>query len=263
MEPPRTTRLLTEDRRRRVVDKVQQSGSATVEELSKLFGVSAVTIRSDLAALEEIRALVRSHGGAVRPIEMVEDYPLRLKETVHQNEKRRIGQKAAELVRPGQTIVLDAGTTTVQLARSLKTQSLNPLTVITNALNVANELVDMPDLTLIMVGGLLRPFSRSFVGPQAEHMLLGLHADQFFLAVDGIDPAEGIFTPGLLEVELKSLMLRISTKVTVVADGSKFGRRSLCRISAIDRIDRLVTDSHAPEAMVEELRHRGIEVLIA
>src|SRR5204863_5842358 len=150
-------RLLTEQRRRNVLDLVDQDGQVTVADLVKRFSISAVTVRTDLDALASVGAVVRSHGGAVRRLEATQDYPLRMKETLHREEKVRIGRAAAELVKPGETIILDSGTTTAEVARHLKKLNLASLTVITNALNIAVELTECPGISLIMIGGLLRP----------------------------------------------------------------------------------------------------------
>src|SRR6266403_5235881 len=152
-------RLLTEQRRRSVLDLVDQEGQVTVADLVKRFSISAVTVRSDLDALASIGAIVRSHGGAVRRLEATQDYPLRTKEILHHIEKVRIGKAAAELVRAGETIILDSGSTTAEIARHLKKLKLPSLTVITNALNIAAELADHAGISLMMIGGLLRPIS--------------------------------------------------------------------------------------------------------
>lgn len=254
-------RLLTEQRRRNVLDLVDQDGQVTVSDLVKRFSISAVTVRSDLDTLASVGAVVRSHGGAVRRLEATQDYPLRMKETLHRAEKVRIGRAAAELVKPGETIILDSGTTTAEIARHLKRMKIQPLTVITNALNIAIELADLPGISLIMIGGLLRPISCSFVGPQAEAMMNEFHADRLFLAVDGFDLLNGPSTPDVLEAQLNNVMIRSAREVNVVTDFSKLGRRSVSRIGPLDRIRRLITDTRAPQEFAEGLRNRGIEVI--
>ena len=143
------------------------------------------------------------------------------------------------------------------------TKKLQPLTIITNALNIASELMDAPGVSVIMVGGLMRPISCSFVGPQAESMLKEFHADRLFLAVDGFDLDIGASTPDVLEAQLNGLMMQASREVNIVADSSKLGRRSVSRIGPLERIHRLITDSRAPSGFVEALRKKGVEVLIA
>jgi len=165
------------------------------------------------------------------------------------------------LVRPGETIILDSGTTTVEVARHLKRMRMQSLTVITNALNIAVELADTPGITLIMIGGLLRPVSCSFVGPQAEAMMNEFHADRLFLAVDGFDFEHGPSTPDVLEAQLNSVMIRSAKEVNVVTDSSKLGRRSVSKIGPFDRIRRLITDNRATQEFTEALRKKGIEVI--
>ncbi len=254
-------RLLTEQRRRSVLDLVDQEGQVTVADMVRRFSISAVTVRNDLDALASIGAVVRSHGGAVRRLEATQDYPLRTKETLHRDEKIRIGRAAAELVQPGETIILDSGTTTAEVARHLKRMKIQSLTVITNALNIAVELADTAGITLIMIGGLLRPVSCSFVGPQAEAMMNEFHADRLFLAVDGLDLENGPSTPDMLEAQLNNVMIRSAKEVTVVTDFSKLGRRSVSKIGPFDRIRRLITDNRATPEFTAELRKKRIEVI--
>jgi DeoR family transcriptional regulator of aga operon len=255
------SKLLIEQRRRRMLDLVGQDGQATVAELAKIFSISAVTARGDLDALAALGSIVRSHGGAVRRLDATQDYPLRTKEALHHEEKTRIGRAAAELVRAGETIILDSGTTTVEIARHLKILKTQPVTVITNALNIAVELTDIPGISLIMVGGLLRSLSCSFVGPQAETMMNEFHADRLFLAVDGFDLHTGPSTPDMLEAQLNNVMMRSAKEVTVVADSSKLGRRAISRIGPFERIHRLITDTGASPEFAGALRQKGIEVI--
>jgi len=246
-----------------LLDLIDQNGQVTVADMVKQFSISAVTARNDLDALASLGAVVRSHGGAVRRLEATQDYPLRTKETLHHDEKVKIGKAAAELVRPGETIILDSGTTTAEVARHLKRAKTRPLTVITNALNIAMELADLPGMSLIMIGGLLRPVSCSFVGPQAEAMMGEFHADRLFLAVDGFDLENGPSTPDVLEAQLNNVMIRSAKEVNVVADFSKLGRRSVSKIGPFERIQRLITDNRAPGEFTAALRKKGVEVIEA
>jgi DeoR family transcriptional regulator of aga operon len=253
-------RLLTEQRRRNLLYLIDEHGQATVAELVKRFSISAVTVRSDLDALASRGAVVRSHGGAVRRLEATQDYPLRTKESLHHEEKVRIGRAAAELIKPGETIILDSGTTTAEIARHLKRTKIPSLTIITNALNIAAELAESA-VSLIMIGGLLRPVSYSFVGPQAEAMMDEIHADRLFLAVDGFDLESGASTPDVLEAQLNNVMIRSAKEVTVVADFSKLGRRSVSKIGPFDRVRRLITDKRAAADFTATLRSKGVEVI--
>jgi DeoR/GlpR family transcriptional regulator of sugar metabolism len=255
-------RMLAEERRQKVQKIIEEHGRVTIEEIVDKFKISAVTARADLDVLAERGNAVRSHGGAVRLLNAAVDYPLRFKESLHHAEKVRIGQAAAQLLRPHQTIVLDSGTTTAQIARHIRNARVLPLTVITNALNVAYELAEAEGISLIMIGGILRSASSSFVGPQAERMLQDLHADHLFLAVDGLHPDAGYSTPDILEAQLNAMMIRIANEVTVVADASKFGRRSLSIIGRIECAKRIITDDRVDPEVAGALRAKGVELMI-
>ena len=263
MRSVKDSRLLAEQRRRRILDLIEERSQITVRDLVEKFSISAVTARADLDSVSAEGMAVRSHGGAVRRVEASQDYPLRLKKTLHHAEEARIGRAAAELIQNGETVILDSGTTTAEIARHLKMRRLQSVTVITHALNIASELLDASTLSVIMIGGLLRPVSGSFVGPQAETMLKEFHADRLFLAVDGFDLELGPSTPDLLEAQLNTLMMRISKEVNVVADFSKLGRRSLSRIGPLSGVHRLITDTRAPAEFIEALRKSRIDVITA
>jgi DeoR family transcriptional regulator, aga operon transcriptional repressor len=260
--PPPREALFLEERRSRINEIIETRDRATVQELAARFGVSAVTIRSDLDALARAGGVVRSHGGALRREEETEDLPILVKQTLHQPEKVRIAQAAARLIREGETIILDSGTTTAAIAARIAGLRLRSLTVITNALNVASILSPLPNVRLIMIGGLLRQVSSSLVGPQAEQVLRALHADRLFLGVDSLDPEIGLMTPDILEAQLNALMIEVSHEVVAVADASKFGRRSVSVIAGVERLHKLITDDSASPKMVEALRARGVDVVL-
>ena len=174
----------------------------------------------------------------------------------------RIGQAAVKLLKPNQTVLIDSGTTTLQVARQIKLQKLRNLTVVTNALNIATELSDSPNMSLIMIGGILRQLSNSFVGPQAERMIMELHADHCFLGVDGLDPEVGPTTPDVLEAQLNGLMIKISSEVTVVADASKIGHRSLSTIGSVSSLHRLITDNRIAPETVRAFENKGVTVVV-
>src|SRR5215469_3487383 len=257
------SRLLAKQRRRKIVDLLEQKGQVTVRDLVDRFGVCAVTARGDLDALASNGSAVRSHGGSVRQLEASQDYPLRFKETLNRGEKIKIGRAAAELGRPNEVIILDSGTTTAEVARQIKARKIQPVTIITNALNIASELIDASGISVILIGGLLRPVSCSFVGPQAENMLKEFHADRLFLGVDGFDLEIGPSTPDVFEALLNGVMMRMAKEVNVVADSSKLGRRSVSRIGPLEKVHRLITDSRAPAEFVEALRKKGVDVVVA
>jgi DeoR family transcriptional regulator of aga operon len=255
-------RLLVEERRRRIKELLDRQERVTVEELVQHFGVSAVTVRGDLDALAEVGAVVRSHGGALKRVDAPEDVPIAVKETLHHAEKVRIAHAAAQMIGDGETILLDSGTTTAEIARQLRFLKVDSLSIITNALNIAMEAAALPHIRLIMIGGILRQMSYSLAGPPAEQVLHGLHADRLFLGVDGLDPEIGLMTPDVLEARLNAVMIQVSREVVVVADSAKFQRRSLSVIAKVETVDKIITDSGAPPEVLAELKSRGVDVLV-
>lgn len=255
-------RLLTEERRRRILSMTEKDGRVIVQDLVRTCRVSAVTARADLDALAAAGLVVRSWGGAIRKEDPAYDYPISVKGTLHHAEKTRIGKAAAQLIHPHQTIILDSGSTTAEIAQQIRRRRVYPLAVVTNALNITLELHRIPQMTLIMLGGILRQTSDSMVGPQAERVLRELNADHLFLGVDALDPETGMSTPDILEAQLNALMIDVSREVTIVADSSKLGRRSLSVIGPVERAQRLITDTAADPAMVAAIRARGVEVVL-
>lgn len=260
--PTASRRLLVEERRRLIVDLVEQQGRATVEELATRFGTSTVTIRADLDALARSSAIARSHGGALPVSATTTDTPLNIKETRWHAQKLRIGQAAAKMIQNGETIILDSGSTTVEIARQIRQMKFESLTVITNALNIAMELTGMPQIRVMMLGGLLRQTSYSLVGPDAEQALAKLSADRLFLGVDGLDPEVGVTTPDPLEAALNALMIRVSRQTVAVLDASKLGQRSLSVITPVQNLHMVISDSSAPAETVETLRAAGVQVVL-
>jgi DeoR family transcriptional regulator of aga operon len=248
-----------EERRRRIRDLVQDNSQVTVAELANQFGVSAVTIRSDLAALDEVGAVVRVHGGAL-PRRDSDELPIDVKQTLHRAQKVRIASAAVELIRDGETVILDSGTTTAEIARQMRGLKLESLNVITNALNVAVLLAGVPFVNLVMPGGLLRRKSWSLSGPQAEQAMRDLQADVLFLGVDSLDPEVGLMTPHVLEAQLNAQMIRTARRVVAVTDSSKLARRNLSVIAPVEQVDLLITDRDADPGCIDAIRARGVEV---
>jgi DeoR family transcriptional regulator of aga operon len=252
-------RFTLEERRRRIRGLLQEHPRLSVAELARQFAVSAVTIRGDLAALDEIGALVRIHGGAL-PRRESDELPIDIKQSLHRAEKLRIATAAVELIRDGETIILDSGTTTAEIAKQIRGLKLGSLNVITNALNIAVLLASVAFVNLVIPGGILRRRSWSLSGPQAEKAIRELQADTLFLGVDSLDPEVGLMTPYVLEAQLNAQMIGIARKVIAVTDSSKLLRRNLSVISPVDEVDLLITDRKADATCVEAIRARGVEV---
>jgi DeoR/GlpR family transcriptional regulator of sugar metabolism len=254
--------LSSEERRREILQLLDEKGRITVLELKNRFGVSAVTARSDLDALSASGALVRSHGGGIRQLTEGPDHPLRVRESIRHDEKTRIARAAVALLKPFESVLLCSGSTSAEVASQIRRSSLENVTVITYALNIASRLSDASNVSLVMVGGILRQVSSAFVGPHAEHVMRTLHADHCFLGTVGLDPDIGLTTLDIMEAQLNQLMISSAREVTVLADSSKLGRRSLAVISDLSKVQRIITDFGAPTEMVARLRDRGLEVVV-
>jgi DeoR family transcriptional regulator of aga operon len=207
--------------------------------------------------------LLRARGGAMKVTQPYVglDYPLSDKQKKHLLEKREIGKKAAALIEEGNTIILDSGSTTFELAKNL--DKFENLTVITNAINVANYLANHKNINVIVPGGMLRRNSLSLVGMLAEKGFKNYFCDKLFLGVDGLDISHGISTPNTEEAHLNQIMMEISQKVIVVADSSKFKRRAFAYIAGINKIHTIITDKGISPEEKSQLESMGIEVIIA
>jgi len=252
--------MLNEERRRLIVEMLQRNGRVLVVDLANELRTSQITIRKDLEVLDNQGLVQRTHGGAL-PVQSgaLLDPTLREKEKLHHKEKLRIAAAARKMVEEGQSVLLDSGTTTTAIARTLK--SIAKLTVITNATNIAAELAGS-NVEVILTGGTLRKNSFSLVGPLAEQTLRQLSADILFLGVDGFDPKAGLFTPNLLEAQVNRTMVEISRKTVAVCDSSKFGRRSLCNIMPTSAVSHVITDKTIGKRDLQGLRDAGIPVTL-
>jgi DeoR/GlpR family transcriptional regulator of sugar metabolism len=254
-------KLFLEERLDLIVALLQEQGRVSVADLSQRFGVSTVTIRNDLATLEQQRRLVRTHGGAmVKPALGMEPPAFALRKELHLLEKERIGRAAATLIRDGDSIALDASTTAWQIARHLKDRC--ELTVVTNGLFVALEFLDSPGVTVVMPGGSLRAASASLVGDQGACILERYHVQRGFFGAGGFTLKEGLTDTNQYEVELKQRMVERSKEVIAVVDSSKWGQVTFASLASVAQLDRVISDNAAPAEMVNDLRERGIEITL-
>ncbi|HEX7412044.1 MAG TPA: transcriptional repressor AgaR [Bacteroidales bacterium] len=253
----------TVERRMSIVKLLSANEQVFVPDLSKEFSVSEVTIRNDLEQLESKKLLIRARGGAMS-VDHVVSYDMHLgdKHKFNMQEKSRIGKAAARLIKDSDTIIIDSGTTTLEVIKYLP-PTLNNLTVITNALNIANQLITNQNVNLIIPGGVLRKNSLSLIGPLAEKSFKNFFVDKVFLGVDGFDTRQGISTPNMEEAYLNQIMIDIAREVIIVTDSTKFLRKSLAFICKTDRIDTVVTDSGITDEDKKRLEDAGIKVIVA
>lgn len=248
------------ERRMEIVNVVNRDGKARVEDLASQFNVSSVTIRSDLSFLEKNGYVVRSHGAAIPNSGVIAELTVHEKRRQNAGIKTAIGQATAKLIHNGDTVILDSGTTTREIASNLKT--VEDVVVMTNGLDVAMELASAPGVEVLMSGGVLRKNALSFSGSQAEAGLKNYRFDKVFLGVDGFDLRAGITTHNEQEASLNRLMCEISERVIAVVDSTKFGKRSCHMIREFGHIDTVVTDSDIPEDYLQGLRDMKVDVII-
>ncbi|MFC6634855.1 transcriptional repressor AgaR [Microbulbifer taiwanensis] len=250
----------TIERRHDIIQTAADAGRVQVPELVEKYGVSAVTIRGDLNYLHKKGLLVRTHGGAVASNRVSQELSVQEKVTEHLDIKRRLAEAAVSEIREQDTIILDSGTTTAEIARRLR--DFERLLVMTNGLNVAQQLLDAEGVEVLMTGGTLRKKSLSFYGRPAEEMLRCYHFDKVFLGVDGIDFQGGITTHFEYEANLNRLMCKVARQVIAVTDSSKFNRSGVHKICDFADIDILITDAGIPHAFHQAIADAGVEVVI-
>jgi DeoR/GlpR family transcriptional regulator of sugar metabolism len=247
-------------RRQRLVLLVEARGAARLEELSAALGVSQATVRRDLNAVSAAGRLRRVHGGAVASDQRVDEPHFDVKAGAAAPEKARIAAAAVKLLGPDDTVYLDSGSTVLALARLL--HGWTRLTVVTNSLPVATELVGRGP-RLILLGGELRPTSRAIVGPLTRHLLDDLHVDRAVMGTFALSLEEGLTTTDPAEAFTKQLVLSHAREVILVADSSKMGTRSFVGAGRLAEIDILVTDDGLDARTARMLARRGVRVIAA
>jgi DeoR family transcriptional regulator of aga operon len=252
-------------RHNQILGLVEQQGFVRVADLASRFGVSTVTVRSDLAALESHGRLRRVRGGAVPPSVLRAEQPYEVAAADLASEKAAIGRFAAGLVADGDTVLLDVGTTTTAIARALVARSdLRDVTVVTNGLTVALELEHAwPRVSVMITGGTLRRLQHSLVNPLGTLMLERLNASISFIGCNGVDVAGGITNINLPEAEVKRAMVHAARRPIVVADASKLGEVEVAKVCDLADVSLVVTDRSADPAVVSDIAAAGCEVRIA
>jgi DeoR/GlpR family transcriptional regulator of sugar metabolism len=253
--------LLAEPRRMKILDWLKEEGSARVRDLSAAFAVSEATIRQDLEKLEVEGHVTRQHGGAFLQTVPKQVETLSLQHMENIEKKRKIGLKAASLVNDEETIILDAGTTTTEIAHNLLGRG--SLTVITNALNIALMLGAVPGYAIHMPGGQFKAPTLSLSGDKAAEYFEDVYAGKLFLATAGVALDTGLTYPSFADLHLKRAMIRAASRVYLVADSTKINRPSFTRLGALDVIHSFITDDNIRDEDAKAFEARGIEIIIA
>ncbi len=256
-----TRDLFLEERRQEILGRINQAGRAAVAELSQQYGVSEVTIRADLQALAERNLVVRTHGGAIAAMRTPYELSLATRRQQQVAEKSRIGVVGAAMVGDGDAVFLDSSSTALAIAQNLK--NCRDLTVITNGLTIAQELIDAAGVMVVLIGGTLRRETASLVGSEDLGKLQRFNIRKGFFGAHGISVAEGLTDVSLAEAEIKRPLIELCRQVIAVLDATKWGRAGLASFARLEQIQKVITDSHAPAELVASVREAGVEVILA
>lgn len=250
--------MFGEERKSVILSLIEQQTRVDVQELCEKFKVSESTVRRDLREMEEAGTIKRTHGGAISVKTVNFEPSFMEKEISRQAEKKAIARKALQWIREGDTVLLDAGTTTFYLLKELT--AFAKLTVVTNSLILPTDMNIHPGIDIMMLGGMVRPGILSLVGPFAEKCLDLINVDKAFIATNGIDLKEGLTTPNLLEADIKHKMIQRADQVFLLSDSSKFKQVSFTKFADLQEIDICITDVGITKDYIEGLAEIGIEV---
>lgn len=248
--------MLAIERRNQILERLQIEKRVVVSELSQIYGVSEETIRRDLEKLENDGLVIKSYGGAVLNEHSIFDMPFNIRKNQKITEKQMIAGLAADLVRDGEAVMLDASSTAVYVAKAMKKRK--KLTVITNSVEIVVELFDMPEWTVISTGGVSRERSFALVGSRADQTIRSYHVDKAFISCKGLDLEYGITDSDEQDANCKRLMLQAAKERILVADGSKFGETAFTKVEDLTMIDRVVTDQKPSPEWMHTFEQMGI-----
>src|SRR5579883_306423 len=257
----RESKMLAQERRQRIFKDIEASGVASVRDLAQRFEVSLITIMRDLQELEQEGLIRRVHGGAISVRGASYEPPFSARESQFSTEKQRIAQKAVELIADGDSLILDVGTTTLEIARALKGK--RNLTVLVTNLRAALELASQPAIQVIVIGGKLRASELSMVGHLAEQTLRTFQVDKAFIGVGGITLQHGLTEFNFDEAGTKRIMCERAGQKIVVADHTKFGKVMLTQVAPLSAIDVIITGSEIDESFKREIEEAGVTLVLA
>jgi len=253
--------VFARERQERIARIVEEHGRARVGDLAAQFGVSAVTIRKDLVVLESEQRLTRTHGGAIARDRSRPELAFEIRERLQANEKARIGAAGAALVNEGESIVMDASTTALSVARHIKARGgWSQLTIITNGLRIASELAGHPGITVLMLGGRVRWEALSVVGQLGDGLFSRINVHKAFLGAAGFTLESGLADATDEEAQIKRSMVAAAREVIAIVDKTKWERVAFATFCATDQIGTVLTDEGAPDAMVRALVNRGVQL---
>lgn len=250
--------MFAEERKAKILEILNTSYRIQVNDLTEALQVSESTIRRDLQDLEQEGLLKRTHGGAVKLENTSFEPTMNEKELTNIEEKIEIGKKAAAFIEDNDTVILDAGTTTLQIAKNIQARNV---TVLTNSMLIALELLNNKEVEVIIAGGYARREIVSIVGPITDKIIQSLRVDKAFIGTNGITIEDGCTTPNVDEAHTKSIMIQSAKEIYIVADHSKFGTVSFARIARLDEIDGIITDEGIDQNILEKYQSKNIQII--
>ena len=253
-------KIFVEERRESILEILNKNKRITTVELSKIFNIGEATLRRDLKELEERGLIQRTHGGAILVDNASEEVAFKEREIQKKDEKERIARFISQIVRNGETLMMDGGSTTLKVANALRVK--NGLTIVTNSHLIANESLGYNGCRLILAGGELQEKTFVTVGPITDYTLRQFRADRVILGMSAMMIDEGFFTVNLHESEIKRTMMKCGKEVIVVMDSSKIGKMTFSFVSDFSTIDKLIIDDGISAEDIEKLESKGIEVIV-
>lgn len=253
--------MLANSRRNKILELLIEDGTARVSDLSKIFKVSEVTIRYDLAKLEKKNLIIREHGGAFLKSLPSQVQSFSFQHTENMDKKALIGKKAAEFIEDGDTIIIDSGSTTTEIAKNILNRK--NLTVVTNAVNVPFIIGGQPGIIVLLTSGEFKAPTLSLTGQKAADFFENVHVNKLFLATAGVTLRAGLTYPSLSDLPVKRAMIEAASTVYLVADSTKLGKQSLASLGALSLIHYLITDDGISNEYKHEFSKHGIEFIIA
>jgi DeoR/GlpR family transcriptional regulator of sugar metabolism len=254
-------KMFAPERRKIILEKLNEQQRVTIKELSKEIKVSEATLRTDLTKMERDGLLQRTHGGAMLVENLDTEISFSTRERKNKNEKCSIAKKAVELISDGQCITLDASSTALELARILKDMQIR-LTVVTSGINTALELHDHPDITVILLGGIVKRGSYSLEGSLGINILNQINIDIMFTSANGFSFESGLTDFSVYEVELKKAMVNASKKVVALLDHSKINKNSIATFASLNQIDTLITNYVMKDSEIKKLKEQNIKTIV-
>ncbi len=252
--------MFAEERKSKILDSLNKYGKVKVCDLSQRYEVSEVTIRRDLQELEEDELIKRVHGGAI--LNLNTKFELTFSEKIDKfyDEKESVGKIAALMIVDGDTIAIDAGTTTLSIAKYITAKDI---TVLTNSVDIAYELSKKRDVEVIVTGGTLRWETRAMVGPVADNTLKNFRVDKAFMGSNGVCIINGLTTPNIIEANTKREMIKIAKQTILLCDHTKFGTVYFAKIVDLDSVDIIITDNQLDNELLEKFEEKGVQIMTA